>query len=288
MLITCSGCGEKVSANEYFCSVCGKPLFESEPSAVHTDVPAAEIPPREDPLRLQEEESFAAPHHPPSPPLRSGYGVIHGEAAPRKKRRISIRWGWVVAGIVAVFLGLGIYFAYQLFHVPVIKTTSPPGWGDAPELIQDIMRDSLEENYSEIELDYIFCKLDDINMGVEGENVTISSDIIYIAHVKYVLYDDLPDTESIDEMESYVRLKKSLLTAKLGEDITVMEIEAMPLACGNVGMYIHASTNGTPANVEELVVKKKNSVYLIAIGQRGVVRFPSEEMEYLTGAITFD
>jgi len=213
---------------------------------------------------------------------------MHGETAPRKKRRISIRWGWVVAGIVAVFFGVGIYLAYQLFHVPVIKTTAPTGWNDAPELLQDILREALEATYNEIELDYLFCKLGDMGIGVEGENISLSSDLIYIAHIKYVLYDDLPDTDSLDEMESYIRVKRSLLSAKMGKDVTVREMEAMPLACGCVGMYILASTNSSPANVEELLVKKNNTVYLVAIGQRGAVQFPSEEMEYLAGAITFD
>jgi hypothetical protein len=288
MLITCSGCGRLVSANEYFCSVCGKPLFESGPDADNKGVSTAEIPPLEKSIQLQEEESFAAPYDTAGPPRGIGYAGIHKEAAPRKKRRIGIRWGWVVAGIIAAFFGVGIYMAYLLFHVPAIKTTTPPGWSDAPELLEDFTRDALEEAYGEIELDYIFCKLDDVDLDVEGENIYLSSDIIYIAHIKYVLYDDLPDTESVEEMESYIRVKKSLLSAKMGEDVTVREMEAMPLACGNVGMYVLGSPNGSLASIEELFIKKKNTAYLVVVAHRGGVQFPSEEMQYLTGAITFD
>ncbi|MBN2025146.1 MAG: zinc ribbon domain-containing protein [Actinobacteria bacterium] len=289
MLITCPGCGAQVSATEYFCSVCGKPLFGSGPDAGSGDLSDMGVPPLEEPIRLQGEESFAAPYSAAAPPRHSGYGVVRGEPAPWKKRRTNIRWGWVVAAmIVAAFLGLGFYLAYQLFHVPEINTTAPPGWSDAPELLRDVTMEALEATYNDMELDYLFCKLDDMDLGVEGENIALSSDIIYIAHIKYVLYDDLPDTESFEEMESYIRVKKTLLSAKMGEEITVREMEAIQLACGNVGMYVLASPNGSHASIEELIVKKKNTVYLIAIGQSGVVRFPSEEMEYLAGAITFD
>jgi len=277
-----------VSANEYFCSVCGRAIFASGPDVKNRETSTTDIPPFEKPINLQEEESFAAPHHAAGSPRRTEYTGAYGKAAHYKKRRFNIRWGWVVAGILAAVIGLGAYLGYMLFHVPAIKTTPPPGWSDAPELLVDSMRDALDKTYSEAELDYLFCKLEDINMSVEGEYISVSSDTITVAHVKYVLFDSMPETESLQEMQSYLSSQRSLISARLGEEAKLKELEPMMLGCGNVGMYALVSPNGSQSDIEELVVKKKNTLYLVVIAKRSGARFPSEEMEHLSGAITFD
>ena len=205
-----------------------------------------------------------------------------------KKRKFRISWGWMVAATVIAIFALGIYFAYALFHAPAIKTTPPPGWSDAPDLLVDMTRDSLKETYGEAELDYLFCKLDDISLGVHGENISVSSDVISVAHVKYVLFDSMPETESVGEMQSYLSSQWSLISTRLGEEAELKKLEPMKLSCGSVGMYVLLSPEGSRLDIEELVVKKKNTLYLIIVAQTGSMRFPSEDMQYLSENITFD
>lgn len=267
MSITCPNCGAQVSTNEYFCGVCGRSLFASGPDAGSVDVTGAGMPPHDKPIPPRERDSFAVP---------------------QKQRRFNIRWGWVVAGIVAAFIGLGVYLGYLIFHVPAIKTTPPPGWSDAPDLLVDSMKEALDKAYSEAELDYLYCKQGSIGMDVEGEYISISSETITVAHVKYVLFDSMPETESLEEMQAYLSSQWSLISTRLGEEAELKELEPMMLGCGNVGMYALMKPSGSQLDIEELAVKKKNTLYLVVIAQRGGVQFPSEEMEYLTGAITFD
>lgn len=289
MDITCPRCGKTVSANEYFCSDCGHPLFE--PGSEHAGKGGFDQPgPRlEDPA--------AGGPYPETLDTIEQYPGREGAGTPRtttykppsrKNRKFRISWGWMVAAMVIAIFVLGSYFAYALFHVPAIKTTPPPGWSDAPDLLVDMTRDALEEAYGEAELDYLFCKLDDVSLDVHGKNISVSSDVITVAHVKYVLFDSMPETESIGEMQSYLSSQWSLISTRLGEEAELKKLEPMKLSCGNVGMYVLVSPEGSRLDIEELVVKKKNTLYLIIVAQPGSMRFPSEDMMYLSENITFD
>ena len=289
MDITCPRCGRIVSANEYFCSDCGQPLFEPGSEDAGTGGLGQSGPRIEEPAGGEPYPKPLDAIAPPPGRERAGTPRTAMYKPPsRSKGRFRISWGWVVAVMIIAIFALGIYFAYEIFHVPAIKTTPPPGWSDAPDLLVDMTRDALEEAYGEAELDYLFCKLDDMSLGVDGENISVSSDVITIAHVKYVLFDSMPETESMEEMQSYLSSQWSLISTRLGEEAELKKLEPMKLSCENVGMYALVKPEGSRLDIEELVVKKKNTLYLVVVAQPGSMQFPSEEMQYLSANITFD
>lgn len=289
MDITCPRCGRIVSASEYFCNNCGHALFEPGSEDAGTVSSDRSGPRFENPAGGK---PYSEPLDTIAPPSgKDGAGTPASaiyEPPSRRKRRFRIRWGWVMAAMIIAICALGIFFAYEIFHVPAIKTSVPPGWVEGPDLVADMTRNALEDNYSNAELDYLFCRPDDMGLDVDGQNIYFTGDIIYIAHIKYVLYDDMPETENIEEMESYLRVKRSLISDRLSQEVEVREIESMRLGCGNVGMYVLSSPSGSRLVVEELMVKKKNTLYLIVVAQPGPMRYPSEDMQYLSENIAFD
>ena len=260
MEATCSNCGMKVSASEYRCSYCGEPVIP---------VTAGNEPPKGN--------GVAGFRY-----TRGGRPVIPS------RREFKVHWGWVIFGITAVFLAVGLYSVSLLFRAPAITASPPPGWSEAPEYLESAVKTILDETYGGTDLDYLFSRSDDAGDDGDAGAVETPHEIIYIAHVKFVPFESLPETESAEEMEKYIRDYGDIIRSRFEENAVVVEMKAMPLSCGYVGMYVLLNAGGSIGKMEQLVIKKEGAGYMVVVAQHGVWRFPSQEMRYLCETIGFE
>jgi hypothetical protein len=163
----------------------------------------------------------------------------------------------------------------MLLPDPSIKASPPPGWFDAPEDAMEYFSEALQEEWPEVELDYIFVNNSDNNA-------------IIIDHREIPATADIPDTEDMEEMQSYIAqgeedIKESIIGFG---DAELESYEAVPMECGDIAIHVGLSyhVGGTGST---LIVREGNTLFYIHFLIYNLDKC-SEEIEHLCQTISFD